>query len=90
MGLSLHLDVPDDIPASEAEQLKHVPNERLKEVLVSGLFANGLITDQAAMACMEQTRRQFHEMLARNHVPISSPETEQDIAENRAIYHAEI
>lgn len=86
MRLKIEVGIPDDLPTTEAEQLKQVPHERLTEVLVSGLYANGLITSKAGMAFLEQTRREFYEMLARNHVPLSSPETDEDIEENRALY----
>ena len=78
------------MPANEAEQLRNVPEDRLKEVLVSGLFANGLITSKAAMLYMEQTRRDFYAMLARNHISLSSPETDEDVEENWAAYHKDL
>jgi hypothetical protein len=86
MAIQITVGLEGDIPQSEAEQLQRVSSDRMKEVLVSGLFANGLITSKAAMALMEQTRREFYAMLSRNNVPLSSRETDEDIENNRSVY----
>lgn len=86
MAIQITIGLEGDIPPSEAEQLQGVSADRMKEVLVSGLFANGLITSKAAMALMEQTRREFYAMLSRNNVPLSGHESDEDIENNRSVY----
>ena len=84
--LELAVILPDNVPPGEVQQWQNISQDRLAEVLISGLFANGLITSQAAMHLMQQSRREFYEMLQQNRVPLSSPETDEDLEENRAIY----
>ena len=79
-----------NVTVDELSKLTKLSGERLTEVLVSGLYLQGILTREAIMQLLQQTRRDFNEMLYRNNIPLSAPETSEDVAELQSLFRKKV
>jgi predicted HTH domain antitoxin len=75
-----------NLTVDELSKITKLSGERLTEILISGLYTQGILTREAIMQLLQQTRREFNEMLYRNSIPLSSPETSEDVEELQELF----